>query len=143
MSEKITNIDTPEIIVTITGGNEVITISGGSSIEIISVSSEGKQGGTGQGVPVGGANRQVLSKIDGTDYNTEWAYDWSTLALNIKYNGTSTDIASGRVLEGSFIGIGLIYRFISTAKTGKYPTEDSFYTNFDGSNLTNLIVTRG
>jgi len=26
---------------------------------------------------------------------------------------------------------------------GKYPTEDSFYRDFDGTNLTNLLATRG
>ena len=33
---------------------------------------QGPQGPTGQGVPAGGTAGQVLSKIDGTDYNTEW-----------------------------------------------------------------------
>jgi len=32
----------------------------------------GPQGPTGQGVPSGGSAGQVLSKIDGTDYNCEW-----------------------------------------------------------------------
>ena len=33
----------------------------------------GDDGAAGVGVPVGGTTGQVLSKIDGTDYNTEWA----------------------------------------------------------------------
>src|SRR5690606_34925375 len=32
----------------------------------------GATGDTGQGVPSGGTAGQVLAKIDGTDYNTEW-----------------------------------------------------------------------
>lgn len=32
----------------------------------------GPTGPTGAGVPVGGTTNQVLSKIDGTDYNTQW-----------------------------------------------------------------------
>lgn len=32
----------------------------------------GATGATGQGVPVGGTAGQVLSKIDGTNYNTQW-----------------------------------------------------------------------
>ena len=32
----------------------------------------GPQGPAGQGVPAGGSTNQVLSKIDGTDYNTQW-----------------------------------------------------------------------
>jgi hypothetical protein len=34
--------------------------------------SDGAPGADGQGVPVGGAAGQVLAKIDGTDYNTNW-----------------------------------------------------------------------
>lgn len=33
----------------------------------------GDTGATGQGVPTGGTAGQVLSKIDGTDYNTQWS----------------------------------------------------------------------
>ena len=32
----------------------------------------GTNGQNGVGVPVGGSAGQVLAKIDGTDYNTEW-----------------------------------------------------------------------
>jgi len=39
---------------------------------------------------------------------------------------------------------GTIYRFINGTNNGNgYPIEDSFYSDFDGVNLTNLIVTRG
>ena len=34
---------------------------------------KGASGPTGQGVPVGGTASQVLSKIDSTDFNTEWS----------------------------------------------------------------------
>lgn len=34
--------------------------------------SAGATGATGAGVPIGGSATQVLSKIDGTDYNTQW-----------------------------------------------------------------------
>ena len=33
---------------------------------------QGPTGPAGQGVPVGGTAGQVLSKVDGTDYNTQW-----------------------------------------------------------------------
>lgn len=35
---------------------------------------DGADGADGQGVPVGGSAGQVLAKIDGTDYNTQWAF---------------------------------------------------------------------
>lgn len=34
---------------------------------------KGAAGAAGQGVPTGGTTGQVLRKIDGTDYNTEWS----------------------------------------------------------------------
>lgn len=41
-------------------------------IEKIEVITKGPQGVAGVGVPVGGTAGQVLSKTDGTDYNTQW-----------------------------------------------------------------------
>ena len=109
---------------------------------------QGEKGDTGEGVPVGGSVGQVLKKIDGTDYNTEWSDDantvtWIDVAGDIQYNGTETPIASGDVLEGVY-KTNTIYRFINgTNNANGYPTEDSFYRDFDSINLTNLIVSRG
>jgi hypothetical protein len=58
--------------VTITFGtpqsNYYVVINGGVGPQ----GSAGATGATGQGVPTGGATGQVLSKIDGTDYHTQW-----------------------------------------------------------------------
>jgi hypothetical protein len=35
---------------------------------------QGDPGADGQGVPAGGAAKQFLEKIDGTDFNTRWQY---------------------------------------------------------------------
>ena len=43
----------------------------------------GATGPTGAGVPIGGTTNQVLSKINGTDYNTQWITPVSTV------NGTT------------------------------------------------------
>ena len=103
---------------------------------------KGDTGDTGAGVPVGGTERQVLAKIDGTDYNTLWRSNWYDYSMNVEYTG-ATLIASGTVYTCSIDG-GTIYRFVnSTNNANGYPSEDSFYNNFDGTNLTNLIVTRG
>jgi hypothetical protein len=67
---------------------------------------------------------------------------WITYAGNAKHTGVETIIASGKVLEYILDG-ATIYRFITDAFTGLYPSEDSFYSDFDGINLTNLLVTRG
>ena len=151
MAEQVTTVETPEIIVTITGGNEVVTVVNDSSIQIVSISSEGPMGPmgpTGQGVPAGGLAGQVLSKIDGTDYNTQWVDDtdtlsWIDVAGDVEYTGVETSIASGTVYECT-IDATTIYRFVnSTNNANGYPIEDSFYSDFDGTNLTNLLATRG
>lgn len=114
----------------------------------ITLSRVGTQGAKGEGVPVGGSAGQVLAKIDGTDYNTEWidgtdTLSWIDVVSDVEYTGVETPIASGDVLTADYKG-GTIYRFInSTNNANGYPIEDSFYSNFDGTNLTNLIVQRG
>lgn len=48
----------------------------------------GTNGADGVGIPAGGTASQVLRKIDGTDYNTEWA-DPATSADDTAYDATS------------------------------------------------------
>ncbi len=115
----------------------------------VTVSKTGSQGLPGNGVPAGGLAGQVVSKIDGTDYNTQWvsqsvgSLSWIDVAGDVEYTGVDTNIASGEVSECDYKG-NTIYRFInSTENANGYSIEDSFYSNFDGSNLTNLILSRG
>lgn len=61
----------PVVTVTpITGGNSV-SIQDSEDTHTFNVMN-GTNGTNGQGVPIGGTAGQVLAKIDGTDYNTEW-----------------------------------------------------------------------
>ena len=116
--------------------------------DVITIDGVGALGPKGRGVPVGGTAGQVLAKIDGSNYNTEWVDDsntvtWIDVAGDVEYTGAETTIASGDVLTADYKG-GTVYRFInSTENANGYPSEDSFYSDFDGTNLTNLIVTRG
>tara|TARA_R110001592_G_scaffold237626_1_gene496888 strand:- start:163 stop:657 length:495 start_codon:yes stop_codon:yes gene_type:complete len=159
-------IITPSDPVDITLSNEFNTIELTSETNKIVISEKGVQGSqgargsqgekgdtgdkgdTGEGVPSGGTSGQILSKVDDTDYNTEWTdvtdtFTWIDVAGDIQYNGNETPIASGNVLEGVY-KTNTIYRFINgTNNANGYPIEDSFYSDFDGTNLTNLIVTRG
>jgi len=50
---------------------------------------QGPQGDPGEGVPVGGTAGQVLAKIDGTNYNTEW----SSLPWFLTKAGNLSDLA--------------------------------------------------
>ena len=69
---------------------------------------------------------------------------WNDYAVNrVQYTGVDTSIASGLVKECLY-GAATIYRFINSTNNARgYPLEDSFYSDFDGTNLTNLIATRG
>jgi hypothetical protein len=65
--------------------------------------STGPQGNPGVGVPVGGTTGQVLSKINATDYNTQWS--------NAAGGGTVTSVAAGTGLTASpspIVGAGTI-----------------------------------
>lgn len=56
---------------TITTVNADVIVLDGVTISA-TVGATGPAGATGQGVPTGGTAGQVLTKIDGTNYNTEW-----------------------------------------------------------------------
>lgn len=76
--EIIENINT----LVIDGGGTLSVVE--NSIDVITVGEQGPQGiqgiqgiagndgEDGQGVPAGGTANQILEKIDGTDYNTQW-----------------------------------------------------------------------
>lgn len=55
------------------------------------------KGNPGEGVPAGGTAGQVLRKIDGTDYNTEWATPAAAANryVNVALSDMTTDITTG------------------------------------------------
>ena len=88
-------------------GTSGINGSSGSSGTSGAGGSSGSSGTSGQGVPAGGATDQVLSKVDGTDYNTAWV-DQSggggTPYNNVvRYNGTSSSDAWQIMSSGNII----------------------------------------
>lgn len=55
------------------------------------------KGDPGEGVPAGGTAGQVLRKIDGTDYNTEWATPGAAANryINVALSDMTTDLTTG------------------------------------------------
>ena len=63
---------TANIQQTSTGATITITDQTGTTTANITNGQNGAKGDPGQGVPAGGTAGQVLSKVDGADYNTAW-----------------------------------------------------------------------
>jgi hypothetical protein len=78
----------------------------------------GPAGPAGPGVPTGGSAGQFLSKIDGTDYNTQWvglaASDVASGVFATARTGATVGVPSARIAGGNVIASPLI----SGATTG-------------------------
>jgi hypothetical protein len=89
--------------------------------------SQGPAGAAGQGVPVGGTAGQFLTKIDGTDYNTDWttvnlsAYllkSGGQITGNISSSNSAAFNTSNGVNVSTSVGAGSIYVYNSEFQTG-------------------------
>jgi hypothetical protein len=58
----------------------------------------GATGATGPGVPTGGTTGQILAKIDGNNYNTQWVNNVSYSALSDLTDTTITSPVGGQTL---------------------------------------------
>ena len=94
----------------------------------------------GIGVPTGGTAGMQLFKTTATDYDTQWAYSWEYLVANWSVIPTlNASITGGDVYNYELNGV-LRYRFVPSTYT---PTQDSFYSTFNGTSVTGLITKRG
>lgn len=72
--------------------------------------------------------------------NSNEVITWEYLVMNWSVEPTlNTAITAGDVYDYTLNGTTR-YRFVPTNYN---PTQDAFYANFDGTNLNNLITTRG
>lgn len=83
---------------------------------------DGLDGTNGVGVPTGGTAGQVLSKIDGTDYNTEWKDESSITETDVAtiQNTTTTEsdkyVSARRFWNGinTFLGLSNVWTALQT-----------------------------
>lgn len=61
----------------------------------------GADGATGPGVAAGGTAGQVLAKIDGTNYNTQWIDNYSESTIYLVRNSTGSTILKGTLVSAS------------------------------------------
>lgn len=88
----------------------------------------GAPGANGAGVPVGGTSGQVLSKVDGTDYNTQWISPSGGGAIFSSHGNISIGAPMTNVTVRSFGVTAGTYRVIyngqvqtnGTASTGRW-----------------------
>ena len=98
---------------------------------------------TGNNYNVEVASEVVESSITITPQSQcEVTKDWQYFIFNTTYSGVITTLESGTIRAYNYKDNTIIYRYITTDKTGLYPTEDSFYSTFDGTTLSDLITTR-
>jgi hypothetical protein len=94
-------------------------------------------------IPNGGLKRQVLSKNSDTNNDYSWNYRYNDLLVNVEYTGVTYTLLTGQVLEAT-IDNQTVFRYVTNdTNINGYPIEDSFYSNFTGLTLFNLIITRG
>jgi hypothetical protein len=99
---------------------ETLTIQTASSTEVIQIAVPGPQGATGangtngtngQGVPVGGTTGQVLRKVSGTNYDTEWAAaaSGSGSVTSVALAGTGLSISGSPITTSGTITANVSY----------------------------------
>ena len=126
---------TPTIEVTeITGGHRVTIAIGEETPEVFDVmdgakGEDGDPGPAGPGVPAGGSQHQVLRKIDGDNYNTEWAdpEGGQTIQVNALPSPISTE--AGKIYQ--YVGAtsggltnGYFYKCVEDTTPGTYKWEN-------------------
>jgi hypothetical protein len=94
----------------------------------------------GIGVPTGGTAGMQLFKTTATDYDTQWAYSWEYLVANWSVIPTFNAAITGGDVYNYELNGTLRYRFVPTTYT---PTQDAFYSTFNGTSVTGLITKRG
>jgi len=104
-------ITIPGAVVATTGATAPATLT----IGVGTPGATGPQGPAGQGVPAGGTAGQFLTKIDGTNYNTDWT-TVNLAAYAVKANNLS-DLSSASTARTN-LGLGTM----ATASAGDYST---------------------
>jgi hypothetical protein len=103
------------------GTSASVTNSGTSSAATFNFTipqgTAGTNGTNGQGVPVGGTTGQVLAKIDGTDYNTQWSTPATGGVTSV--TGTAPIVSSGGTTPAISVTAG------STSASGVVQLSDS------------------
>jgi hypothetical protein len=94
----------------------------------------------GIGVPIGGTAGMQLFKTTATDYDTNWAFSWEYLVANWSVIPTLNAAITGGDVYNYELNGTLRYRFVPSTYT---PTQDAFYTSFNGTSVTGLITKRG
>lgn len=93
----------------------------------------GAKGDAGQGVPPGGASGQVLSKVDGNNYNTQWANpigSASNVISTILTNDVLVNVTSPNYVDGISVNLeaGKKYWLKAYVLTQRAGNSDAYIT---------------
>jgi hypothetical protein len=61
----------------------------------------GATGPSGVGIPAGGTSGQILTKVDGTDYNTQWSDNYAEKTYYLVRNNTGSTIPKGTLVSAT------------------------------------------
>ena len=132
-SADATSSATPTVTVTKTGTDDAPNFDFAFSGLKGEQGEQGETGATGQGVPTGGSTGQVLKKVSGTDYDTEWANEsgGGGSTVTVDHNGTASTSAyrSQRVgIDGVYTDLdGSVY-MESTANSASFTFTNAVIT---------------
>jgi len=94
----------------------------------------GTNGTNGQGVPTGGTANQVLAKVDGTNYNTQWVTPASGGSDNLGNHTATTNLNMGNnnITNVNNISIGsIVVKRLSLTLSGTSFTSADFPSNIN------------
>jgi hypothetical protein len=113
----------------------------GTSGEAGTSGTSGESGTSGQGVPAGGTTSQVLAKIDGTDYNTEWVdQSGGGGGVSTIVNNTVRYVVASSSDRAQLMSTGTLYTGLTWSRTG---TSVSVTSTSHGLTTGDYIVVRG
>lgn len=160
---------TAELPAAASRADTVLTFDASGDLELVAKDSF-PQGPAGEGVPSGGTAGQILEKIDGTDYNTQWAdkptttgaitssdFTMATARLLGRTTASTGDIEeisvgsgltlSGGVLDTASSGGGAVVQVkrveysTNTTTTNAIPWDNTKPQNTEGTELLTATIT--
>lgn len=101
---------------------------------------QGEQGEPGVGVPAGGTPGQVLSKVDGTDYNTEWVDQTGDAVDSVNGQTGVVDLDALDVGAADALRYKITYVGVTSGATGMIADPGDAVFTYNGLGVSYLSI---